>query len=304
MTIELPLDIYFTDQDDIVPMSGAWTEAILNNGATYTLAGDDHLTGASFFNNNGSTIDTGKGRDVITGRGIDNRGSIETGDDDDYLGSYTPFYNFGTVSLGDGNDGLRAEVTLELANNYSALSNYGTIEAGNGDDSLYVIGSFYNSGMMSLGDGNDSITINAHSTYTPLQNYQTIETGDGDDIILSTGAIYNHGVINTGSGNDSLTAYGGFYDSTYHGGYDSGNVFLGNGNDYLKGFGNGYFVGGNDQDSLELPSGNYRIQISGAVVSFIGYSQTMQTFGFEKLIAGSTTYDFTSFSDELNIFVP
>jgi hypothetical protein len=329
MPLELSGDISFTDQDDIVPMPGTQQRAISNFSdflTTYTLDGNDQITGinssldpyenngAGFLNDNDSTLDTGNGTDVITGKGvrgadygcpnyngygIDNRGNINTGGNGDDLNSYGTFYNSGMVSLGDGNDGLHAEVTVYLANTYWALSNYGTIEAGNGDDSLDVLGNFYNSGMVSLGYGNDSITINAYSTYYALQNYGTIETGDDDDVILSTGAIYNQGVINTGNGKDSLTAYEGSYES-------SGNVFLGNGEDYLKAFGTGYYDGGNDQDSLELPSGSYTIGISGAVVSFTrsGYSGTMQTFGFEKLIAGSTTYDFTSFSDELYIFVP
>jgi hypothetical protein len=45
-------------------------------------------------------------------------------------------------------------------------------------------------------------------------------------------------------------------------------VFLGNGQDYLKGFGNGNFNGGNGQDTLELTSGSYTIEISGTTVNF------------------------------------
>jgi hypothetical protein len=320
MTISLS-SVTFTDQDDIVPISNSGIEAITNTGATYTLNGNDHLTGESyyfnpyqgsdpgFFNNYGSIINTGKGIDVITGSsimgapyeyGIDNEGSIETGDDGDYLNSYGTFYNYGMVSLGDGNDALYAEFSANPANNYWAMSNHGTIEAGKGDDSFSIHGIFANYGRVSLGDGNDSINLNAYNTYSDgLSNYQTIETEDGDDIIFSASIIYNYGIINTGNGKDSLTASKDFYGS-------GGSVLLGNDDDHLKGFGEGYYEGGNGQDSLELTSGSYTIGISGAVVSFLknGYSGTMQTFGFEKLIVGSTTYDFTSLNDEMTIFVP
>jgi hypothetical protein len=204
------------------------------------------------------------------------------------------------VFLGDGNDELYAELRANVTNNsFYTLLNYGTIEAGNGDDYLSIVGRVNNSGRVSLGYGNDFINIDAHENYaSPLENYQIIETEDGDDIIFTDGEINNQGIINTGNGNDSLIAYKGFYGN--------GTVSLGNGEDYLKGFGNGYYEGGNDQDSLELASsGSYTIQISGAVVSFIknGYGQTMQTIGFEKLKVGSTTYDFSSLYDGLTILV-
>jgi hypothetical protein len=323
MPIYLPGDIQFTDQDDVAPMSWDMPQAILNWGNTYTLAGNDLITGTSsyfaadtggagFVNGESGTINTGNGRDVITGQGldgepygtpsyygygIDNRGTIETGNDGDYFFSNGTFYNSGMVSLGDGNDEVYAELRGNVTNNsLYTLVNYGTIEAGNGDDFLNVIGRFNNSGSVSLGHGNDSISIsgNGYNTET-LINSQTIETGDGDDRI-TTRVMENFGFINTGNGKDSLIARNL---------YGSGNVFLGDGDDYLSGFGSGYYDGGNDQDFLELTSGDYIIGISGGIVSFTknGYNQTMQTSGFEKLIAGNTTYDFTSLSDGLLIYI-
>ena len=324
MPIYLPGEIYFTDQDDVAPMSWDMPQAITNWNVTYTLAGNDLITGTSlyfdygsnggtgFLNKEAATINTGNGRDVITGYGlnygsdgsyrgygIDNRGSIETGDDGDNLTSYGTFYNSGIVSLGDGDDELNANVPERLINSYWALWNDGTIDAGNGDDFLSVSGSFGNNGTVSLGPGNDSILSNAYlgnNIRQGLQNYQTIETGDGDDKIITNG-MYNQGFINTGNGKDSLIA------RNFEG---SGSVFLGNGEDFLCGFGNGYYEGGNDQDSLELTSGDYTIGISGGIISFTksGYTQTMQTSGFEKLIGGRTTYDFTNLSDGMIIYVP
>jgi hypothetical protein len=80
-------------------------------------------------------------------------------------------------------------------------------------------------------------------------------------------------------------------------------VFLGNGKDYLKGFGSGNFNGGNGNDTLELTSGSYSVAISGTTVNFIKDSIIMNTSEFEKLIAGGTTYDFSSLTANQTIFV-
>jgi hypothetical protein len=80
-------------------------------------------------------------------------------------------------------------------------------------------------------------------------------------------------------------------------------VFLGNGKDYLNGFGTGKFNGGNNQDTLELTSGSYTIAISGTTVSFTKSGVIMETSEFEKLIAGSTTYNFTSLTEGQIILV-
>ncbi len=123
----------------------------------------------------------------------------------------------------------------------------------------------------------------------------TIKTGDGKDIITSSKGIENHGTINTGNGADFILANGGFKGM--------GSVFLGNGKDYLNGFGTGKFYGGNNEDTLELTSGSYTIGKSGATVSFTYSGVIMITSEFEKLRAGSTTYDFTSLTDGQTIVV-
>jgi hypothetical protein len=232
----------FTDQDDIVPESGE--EALINVGFANSLAGNDKIEGigdpnisTGLHNYYNATIDTGSGRDKIIGIvwteyhgcGIYNGGSIETGNDDDYICSYGKFENYGIVSLGDGDDRLEART-----NNNEAINN--------------------------------------------------------------NGSIY------TGKGKDSLIADGGAYNGDFAG---TGNVFLGDGEDYLKGFGSGYYEGGDDQDSLELTQGSYTIIISSSYVHFIrsGDSVNMQTSGFENLIANDTTYNFTSLIDSQTIVV-
>jgi Ca2+-binding RTX toxin-like protein len=86
-------------------------------------------------------------------------------------------------------------------------------------------------------------------------------------------------------------------------------VLLGNGNDYIKGFGHGGNLnGGNGKDTLELPSGSYVIGISETTVNFTQAhpsisDNTMKTSELEKLIAGDKMYDFTSLSDGQRIVV-
>jgi hypothetical protein len=107
--------------------------------------------------------------------------------------------------------------------------------------------------------------------------------------------IYNDGTINTGNGADFIISDGGFEGS--------GKVFLGNGKDYLKGFGSGNFNGGNGQDTLELTSGSYTVGISSAGVNFAKDNIIMNTSEFEKLIAGSTTYNFVSLTNGQTITI-
>ncbi len=78
---------------------------------------------------------------------------------------------------------------------------------------------------------------------------------------------------------------------------NSGSLFLGNGEDYLKGFGSGDFYGGNGNDTLELTTGTYTVGIwgsGGESVIFTKGNSLMITSEFERLRAGGIMYDFTS----------
>ena len=143
---------------------------------------------------------------------------------------------------------------------------------------------------MFLGKGNDSIIVAAGFLNRSIENYIMIDTGDDNDTITSYGVIYNNGEINTGGGNDSIIAYGGFESGLNN----SGSVLLGEGEDYLYGFGSGDFDGGDGVDTMELTFGSYIVGRVGAVVSFTNGSSVMNTSGFEILIAGGTPYDFDS----------
>jgi len=191
-------------------------------------------------------------------------------------------------------------------------------------------GKLINRGGVFLGDGNDSIVAHTGFPNRALENYNAIETGEGNDTIASTGVIYNEGVINTGNGDDSIIVDGGVngtgagYGLYNKGGSintgngndsiianqgfesgsnSSGNVFLGEGEDYIKGFGSGDFYGGNGNDTLELTPGTYTVGIWDTSAIFTTGNQLMITSDFEKLIAGGTTYDFTSLTAGQTIIV-
>jgi len=161
-----------------------------------------------------------------------------------------------------------------------------------------------NIGIINTGKGADYIICDASFNSDPgsgFYNSNIINTGDGNDIIteISGHSILNIGTINTGSGNDSIIANGGF-ESNIDG---IGSVFLENGEDYLNGFGSNNFYGGNGKDTLELTPGSYTIGRSGTTVNFTKDSIIMNTSEFEKLIAGGTTYDFSSLTNGQTIFV-
>jgi hypothetical protein len=192
------------------------------------------------------------------------------------------FINRGVFNTDDGNDTITG-----YSSRSGIITDSGSIlDTGNGEDSISFTGSFINRGRVFLGDGNDSI-IQQRSFVPNFDNFNFIGTGDGDDKIWAN-VIYNEGVINTGTGNDSimvnkdfLTGGGSIYnnggridtgdgndsiiaDEGFESGLNnSGSVFLGEGEDYIKGFGSGDFYGGNGNDTLELTPGTYTVGIWG-----------------------------------------
>jgi len=311
--------------DTITGNSGDLFGSSLHNlGVINTGDGNDSITGTATGTArsdvglyNADTIDTGNGHDIITGIGT--RWGIE---------------NYGTINTGNGNDSIIAEAGFDpLLAGYTSIMNKGGINTGNGNDSVILHGKFYNEGNVFLGDGNDSLIANADLPNRALENFNFIGTGDGNDIITSSGVIYNEGVINTGNGDDSIIVDGGVdgtgigYGIYNNGGSintgdgndsiianegfrsgenSSGSVFLGEGEDYLKGFGSGDFYGGNGNDTLELTPGSYTVGIWGegdTSVIFTKGNSLMITSEFEKLKAGSTIYDFTSLTAGQTIIV-
>jgi len=280
--------------DDTITGFGSGFEGFANYGTLNTEDGNDIITAISeynytqgyssigFLNGEGSTLDMGQGNDTIIGgsshpsSAIINgfNSTINTGNGEDFILSEGRFSNGGYVFLGEAND------SITFTNYYEeALWNTNFIGTGDGDDIITSNGSIYNKGIIETGDGNDSIIVNGGS-------FDYI-TG------ITYGIDNNGGAINTGNGNDSIIANEGFKS----GENSSGAWFLGEGEDYIKGFGSGDFYGGNGNDTLELTPGTYTVGIwgeAGESPIFTRGDQLMITSEFEKLKAGNTIYDFTS----------
>jgi hypothetical protein len=256
----------------------------LADGIINTGDGDDTLTGVHGIaigrtwdvpSSKGS-IKTGKGNDVITGTYVSNDifGTIDTDADNDSIICEVIFINRGNVFLGEGNDSIAANSIFDE----NTLENFGFIGTGDGNDIITSTGIIYNEGFIETGNGDDSI----------------IADGAFDLISGTTYGIYNNGgAINMGDGNDSIISNEGFRSAPN----SSGAWFLGEGEDYIKGYGSGDFYGGNGNDTLELTPGTYTVGIwgeGGESPIFTKGDQLMITSEFEKLKAGSTIYDFTS----------
>jgi hypothetical protein len=254
---------------------------------------------SGIFNRQGGTIAMGDGNnDSITGTG----------------GYYNGIYNRGTITMGDGNndtitgtgisDGAYGIYNQNLGSNP-------TITMGNGNNDSITgiakgsssVGIFNETGCtITMGDGNkDSITGLAEGSGSVgifNKTDGTITMGNGNGAITGTGkvtGIYNDGMIDAGAGNDTVIANGGFAGS--------GKLLLGEGNDFLKGFGSGSFMGGGGVDTLELTTGTYTVGISGTNTTFTSGSTIMNTTEFEKLIAGATTLNFSSLMNGQTIVV-
>jgi len=282
---------------------------------------------------NDTIAGTSTGDIVTRGIGLENldiyNTIVDTGDGDDIITGTAPhgygIVNNANMTTGDGNDKI---IGIGSINYYGILNSFSDsiINTGNGADSIISQGKLLNRGGVFLGDGNDSITADTGFSNRAIENlFGNIDTGDGNDTITSTGVIYNQGIINTGNGDDSIIVDGRVdgITGTAYGIYNSGGAintgdgndsiianegfgsdpnssgawFLGEGEDYIKGFGNGDFYGGSGNDTLELTPGTYTVGIwgeGGESPIFTKGNQIMITSEFEKLKAGNILYDFTS----------
>ncbi len=322
--------------DRITGIGGNNYGAGINNelGIINTSNGNDTISGIynqqqDFFfgygiNNKQATIDTGNGNDIITGDSItegygikNDRSTIDTGDGNDIIAGLTQgrggvgieIYST-TIDTGNGNDIITGTGFYGISSLFLA-----TLTTGDGNDTITgtstgdIVTSgtgIANNGLIDTGDGDDVITGTTAQGYG-IVNGGTISTGNGNDLIIGIGDIsrndiYNYGTINTGNGDDSIIANGSFRS-----GFDNqGSVFLGNGKDYIKGFGSGDFYGGNGNDTLELTPGTYTVGIwgeGGESPIFTKGDQLMITSEFEKLKAGGIIYDFTSLTAGQTIVV-
>ena len=284
----------------------------------------------------GSDVITGRGgriafTDTVLTIGVFNAGKILGLQGSDSIkglgriGDAVGVYNAGTIDLGEGNDRILANdgnVAVSLHNGVKGRPrDYGSIRLGNGDDAIVAYGIYWgiiNYGTIDLGAGSDKIQAYGLNT-CGLQNYGRVSAGSGNDIIDTSSVdnvseidmgsgndkitglsgIRNIGFINMGDGNDTIDALtGGFSGwSRYVGDFEEdGKYDMGKGDDVVKGFGDGTFMGGAGNDSIELPSGRYRIEtadVSGFYDITFTYSEiVMRVNGFESFGSGASASDF------------
>ena len=194
--------------------------------------GNDTITNSG----NNITLSGDEGSDKIFNSG--SSVSISGGADNDTISNTG---SSSTIFSGAGNDSIY---------NYAS---YVTIDAGAGDDTIY--GYYSYSSKIYGGAGHDSIYSSG--------NYATIDGGDGNDTISS----YDYyGSVSGGAGNDSIsvgenygTINGGTGDDTISASGTYGKLFQ-----YAQGDGNDLITGFTSNDTLQITSGEYTTQKSGA----------------------------------------
>lgn len=224
--------------------------------------------------------------------------------------------NSGRIKLGDGNDTIygssrklsSSAITGDRQFSWGII-NRGDIESGYGNDTITGIGGqigITTRGRIRMGEGNDIITGTGGKE--GIQNFGEIELGDGNDTLIGTGAIsgiQNSGTIDFGDGNNTLAALTpagilgifGIFDFEQNSG-ETGKVVFGNGQDLVRGFGKGSFIGGDGKDTLELPSGSYTAGSTNVSIDyFITLSsgdKIMNLKDFEVLNIAGKTFDFAN----------
>jgi hypothetical protein len=196
--------------------------------------------------NNTGTINTSYGNDSITG----------TGTGINAIG----INNTGTINTFAGNDTITGQ-GFDTNNTRGSIGivNSGTIDTGIGNDTITGIGTAFG-----------IVNINTFSGMVKVAT-GTITTGDGDDTITGN-RIFNDGNIFTGFGNDTI-------DTLKRGFAGNGLIDLGAGNDTLKGFGTGTFLGNSGSDKILFDQGRYTI--SGSRITSGGL--TMNVSSFEQI---------------------
>ncbi len=283
--------------------NGLYNGGVITNGTgNDRIAGDGNLYG---IRNNGS-IDSGDGNNSFigsagaSGSGIENNGTITGGSLDDILtatGGFSGIDNRLLISTGNGNDTISG---ISAGANGIGIRNSGTISGGQGDDILSgavttaTFGNYRgisNSGLLEGGAGNDTI-MGSVTTGDGIYNTGTITGGDGDDVIIGSksgavaSAINNTGLISTDAGDDIIDALqGGFIGGT-------GTIDLGDGNDTLKGFGNGTFIGGAGTDYLVFGAGTGTYDVDTTLGTITKSGVTMNVNLFDQIsFDGGTSFN-------------
>jgi hypothetical protein len=265
-------NVTFTDQDDIVPLSGVEQINLAGYYTVNTLAGDDVINGVNDnnidtvtgnygFENLLGTLNTNSGNDLI--RGIYQTGPYSYGGGASgiiNMGNLDPFWDtgFATINTGDGNDTITGIVLNNNNPNVFAetgITNIvGIIDTGDGNDVITGIGDYIGilteTTTIDTGNGDDIITAISEGTGIDARVITTINTGDGNDTITATGGsgwgiLLLTGSIDTGGGNDIINGTGDFGGLVFSSDPDGGSesvIDTGEGDDTITGTSSDYAI--------------------------------------------------------------
>jgi hypothetical protein len=285
---------------------------------------DEAYFGIAIYNQESGSIHTGSHDDVVRAlagdTGIWNEGFVNMGSGNDFIeavgNEHSGINNTGILYAGPGNDQIRAQA-------WRGLINSGVIDTDYGNDTIDVY--FTESadfgllnekqGRVSLGDGNDQVTLTdwaSPSSEPPIgiDNYGLFDFGRGPDRLLLdnvTGVgIRNTGTINMDEGNDQIISSstaiilndgdifcgGGadIIDSIAQGFSGQGVIDMGTGNDTLRGIAvadvpGALYKGGSGVDTLIFNSGTYGVTRLG--FDSFTIDGKMQVIGFERFGRGA-----------------
>lgn len=218
------------------------------------------------------------GGHIATGKGADTINAIATSDSN---------------TLSEARAAAATAVTPENAAAAEALA----VAIAEAEDTAIAIDN--TQGIIGTGMGRDTIKASANAEFKAIaiQNSQgTIKTGQGGDTIEAdaSGTEESYGIfggtIQMGDGADTLKA------SSFGGGV---NIKMGNGKDFVEGFGSATLNGGDGFDILSLDSNNFEdftISLGGNNNNKLNFEQNgifMDTAKFEQFDFnnGSFTYD-------------
>lgn len=223
--------------------------------------------------------------EILT-KGINNKkGVINTGADEDII-SATSTSNSATSATAIAN------VFSKSSPGNQAVADAIAFAFAKADDTAIAIDNTY--GKILTGDENDKIEAHAKADGKAIAINNTggrILTGDDDDTIIAkaAGGLEAYGIfggnIKTEDGNDTLIA------SNFGGGVK---IRMGDGNDFVEGFGKATVYGGEDYDKLSLGSYNksdFNIYNNNGFTVFELDGTTMRTRGFESYIFADGTYN-------------
>ena len=204
----------FTNKADTAISVTGWE--VLEGVVINALAGNDIIKGTSSTDSgigNYGTINTGDGKDTITGTGtysgISNYGTINTDTGNDTIigtGDFYGIFNEGTINTGAGND------TIIGTSTGTGIFNDGTIDTGAGNDIVDALeGGFDGDGTTYLDAGNDTLKGFGTGNFYGGAGTDKLFFGEGTYVISGSTVVFNGATMNVNQFEKIGGANGGLF---------------------------------------------------------------------------------------------